>query len=154
MGLTPTIHLHDASIEFHPALLPMIARGAVFLIGMWVVTYPSGWLVRRGMRSKAKMLDEAHRQHQHAISSATQRGFPDGGAVIGRLERSLIYLFVVGGTPTAIGFLIAAKSVFRFGELSDRANRLEAEYITIGTLMSFAVGLAVSHVAAWLLRSL
>lgn len=51
-------------------------------------------------------------------------------------------------TPSAIGFLIAAKSVFRFGELSDRANRLEAEYITIGTLLSFAIGVAVSMATA------
>ena len=48
--------------------------------------------------------------------------------------------------PSAIGFLIAAKSVFRFGELRERSNRMEAEYIIIGTMMSFIWGLSVAYV--------
>lgn len=76
------------------------------------------------------------------------RGLTNGGRVIGQWERALIFIFVGLGQPTAIGFLIAAKSIFRFGELKDRENRMEAEYITIGTLMSFGWAVAVSY-AAW-----
>jgi hypothetical protein len=73
------------------------------------------------------------------------RGFALGGKRIGQLERALIYLFILVGEPTAIGFLIAAKSVFRIGELREGANRMEAEYILIGTLMSFLFGLLVAY---------
>jgi hypothetical protein len=59
-------------------------------------------------------------------------------------SRFLIYLFVLSGQLAGVGFLVAAKSVFRFGELKEHHNRLEAEYITIGTLMSFSWGLAAS----------
>lgn len=57
--------------------------------------------------------------------------------MIGQLERALIFVFVLVQQFSAIGFLIAAKSIFRFGELRDRSNRMEAEYIIIGTLISF-----------------
>ncbi len=76
------------------------------------------------------------------------RGLEKGGSMIGRLERALILFLVLIGEPGGVAFLIAAKSVFRFGELSDRQNRMEAEYITIGTLMSFTWG----FVAAWVAR--
>jgi ABC-type proline/glycine betaine transport system permease subunit len=72
------------------------------------------------------------------------RKLKDGGKIIGYLERSLIYLFVLVDQPSAIGFLIAAKSVFRFGEIRQGTNRMEAEYILIGTLLSFLFGLVVS----------
>lgn len=93
----------------------------------------------------------AHATQLEALSSSdeklikvTTRDFADGGKIIGRLERLLIYLFVLSDALGAVDFLIAAKSIFRFGELSNQSNRLEAEYITIGTLMSFAVGLAIA----------
>jgi hypothetical protein len=85
------------------------------------------------------------------VSNLMERGFVDGGRIIGQLERALIYLFVLVGQPTAIGFLIAAKSVFRFGELSNRANRMEAEYILIGTLYSFLFGILVAYTIGFLL---
>jgi len=70
----------------------------------------------------------------------------------GELERFLIYLFVLSDQLGAVGFLVAAKSIFRFGELRDHANRLEAEYITIGTLLSFAWGLTASVLTRLLLQ--
>jgi len=81
-------------------------------------------------------------------------GLRDGGRTIGLLERTVIYFLVVSGNPGGVGFLIAAKSIFRFGELRDRANRMEAEYFLIGTLMSFAWAVAVSVAAVWLLERL
>ncbi len=65
------------------------------------------------------------------------RGLRNGGRTIGQLERALIFVFVLINQFAAIGFLIAAKSIFRFGELRERSNRMEAEYIIIGTLISF-----------------
>jgi len=77
------------------------------------------------------------------ITSA--RGFENGGKVIGYLERSLIFLFILIGQPEGIGFLIAAKSILRFGEIKDHENRMEAEYIIIGTLMSFGYGIFIAY---------
>lgn len=79
------------------------------------------------------------------------RGFIDGGKVIGYLERTMIFLFVLAGHPTGIGFLIAAKSILRFGEVTDKNNRMEAEYIIIGTLMSIGYGMLISLATRYLL---
>jgi hypothetical protein len=82
------------------------------------------------------------------------RGFSEGGRIIGYLERAIIYLFILVGQPAGIGFLIAAKSIFRFGELREGANRMEAEYILIGTFLSFLYGLVVSYLVVMLLHNL
>ena len=78
------------------------------------------------------------------------RGLRDGGRMIGQLERALIFLFMLMDHVSAIGFLIAAKSIFRFGELRDRTNRMEAEYIIIGTLISFLWAIVLSLFTRWI----
>lgn len=118
-----------------------------FLIGGWLTTYPAGRLVAWLLRSKTAQLE--HSPTDEHLIKVHDRGFPDGGKVIGCLERLLIYLFVLSDALGAVGFLIAAKSIFRFGELADQQNRLEAEYITIGTLTSFVVGLALATGVRW-----
>lgn len=50
-------------------------------------------------------------------------------------------MFIITNHWEGIGFLIAAKSVFRFGDLSQAKDRKLTEYILIGTLLSF--GLAI-----------
>jgi hypothetical protein len=117
--------------------LVLVVRVGGMLVGYWVQPY----------------LDEI----QKAVRSGNEhfrptRGLTNGGRVIGQWERALIFLFVGLSQPAAVGFLVAAKSIFRFGELKDRENRMEAEYITIGTLMSFGWALAVSYPTWWLTR--
>lgn len=77
---------------------------------------------------------------------AQAEGLPRAGRWIGYLERSLVLTFVLLDALSAIGFLITAKSILRFGEISDPANRKGAEYILIGTLISFlwAIGLGLA----------
>jgi len=45
-------------------------------------------------------------------------------------------------TYTVIGFLIAAKSIFRFRESSNK--RQITEYVLLGTLLSFTLAIVVS----------
>lgn len=66
---------------------------------------------------------------------------PNAGKFIGILERLMIFLFILLGQWAAIGFLMAAKSIFRFGDLTNAKDRKLTEYILIGTLLSF--GLAI-----------
>ena len=73
----------------------------------------------------------------------------DAGARIGILERFLVLTFVLGGEFTPIGFLLAAKSVLRFGDLREDRDRKLTEYVLLGTMLSFALtlvlGLTVRH---------
>jgi len=79
------------------------------------------------------------------LAKTIKAGLKDGGKQIGRLERALIFAFIMVGEPTGIGFLVAAKSILRFEEAKQQPV---AEYVIIGTLWSF--GLAM--VLAWLTR--
>ncbi len=69
-------------------------------------------------------------------------GLPQGGLTIGWLERGLIFILLLAGEPGAIGFLIAAKSVLRFGTVAE--DRAASEYVIIGTLASFGWAIAVT----------
>jgi hypothetical protein len=113
----------------------------ITLAGAILVTVAGSGFVSIYMGAFAAKLKAEHEQLPEATPG---RGFPEGGKLIGQLERFLIFLFVLAGKPEGVGFLVAAKSVFRFGELTNHQNRMEAEYITIGTLMSFSWGMAIA----------
>ncbi|HAX97702.1 MAG TPA: hypothetical protein DCY12_02085 [Candidatus Atribacteria bacterium] len=72
------------------------------------------------------------------------RGFKDGGRIIGILERAIIFLLIFINQTTGIGFLITAKTIFRFGEIRIAKNRREVEYILIGTFLSFSLGIFIT----------
>ncbi|MBE8723608.1 DUF3307 domain-containing protein [Flavobacterium hungaricum] len=59
------------------------------------------------------------------------------GNYIGILERLFVFGFILTGHFEAIGFLLAAKSIFRFGDLKEAKDRKLTEYVLIGTLISF-----------------
>lgn len=68
----------------------------------------------------------------------------DAGKYIGILERLLVFIFIVANHWEAVGFLITAKSVFRFGDLTASKERKLTEYILIGTLISFGIAIVIS----------
>ncbi|WP_290687357.1 MULTISPECIES: DUF3307 domain-containing protein [unclassified Haematobacter] len=65
-----------------------------------------------------------------------EEGLPGAGRMIGLLERGLAFTFILVGQFEAVGFLLAAKSILRFGAI--REDRAASEYVLIGTLASFA----------------
>ena len=65
----------------------------------------------------------------------------NAGTYIGMLERLFVFGFILMQQWAAIGLLIAAKSVFRFGDLNKGKNRKLTEYVLIGTLLSFGLAL-------------
>jgi hypothetical protein len=66
----------------------------------------------------------------------------NASAWIGMIERILILIFILAGHFQAIGFLVAAKSVFRFSEIQKEGNP-KAEYFLLGTLVSFLAAVVV-----------
>jgi hypothetical protein len=48
--------------------------------------------------------------------------------------------------------LIAAKSVFRFGDLKESKDRKLTEYILIGTLLSFAMAIITALACIYLIK--
>ena len=67
----------------------------------------------------------------------------NAGNVIGIIERLLVVLFINIGFFEGIGYLLAAKSIFRFGDLTNAKDRKLTEYILSGTLISFTIAILV-----------
>ena len=65
------------------------------------------------------------------------------GKYIGVLERIFAFGFIILNQWSAIGVLIAAKSVFRFGDLSRAKDRKLTEYMLIGSLLSFGLAIVI-----------
>ena len=71
------------------------------------------------------------------------KGLTNGGALIGLLERGLIFLLVMVDQAAGIGFLIAAKSILRFETTSK--DQKAGEYVIIGALASFGWALIFAY---------
>lgn len=81
------------------------------------------------------------------ISIENKSGLSNAGKWIGIIERFLIVTFVLINQFSAIGFILAAKSVFRFGDLKDNKDQKKTEYIIIGTFLSFLISIIIGLIA-------
>ena len=70
----------------------------------------------------------------------------NAGNYIGILERLFVFCFIITGHFEAIGFLLAAKSIFRFGDLKEAKDRKLTEYVLIGTLLSFGIAMLTGFI--------
>lgn len=118
----------------------------VLISGGIVTTFVGGCVVAILVAPLLREVEGAPAEGE--VRPPKQRGLKDGGKYIGLFERALIFLLIMMSQAAGIGLLIAAKSIFRFGELNDHNNRKEAEYITIGTLMSFCWAIAATLATA------
>lgn len=105
----------------------------IYAIALLFLTQVSGIVIQVLMSKWSKSIDQSD-----------ETSLDNAGKYIGILERLFVFTFVITGNWEAIGFLIAAKSVFRFGDLKESKDRKLTEYILIGTLLSFAIAIATS----------
>jgi len=107
-------------------LLKAVAA-AVFL------TTPASVFIRILLSSWTPVPETAGNIQTESLSSA--------GKYIGILERLMVFTFIMVNHWEGVGFMVAAKSVFRFSDLAQAKQRKLTEYVLIGTLLSF--GMAV-----------
>ncbi len=88
------------------------------------------------------IIDNVTKKWQKDIKKKN-KGLTNAGKWIGILERIMILTFILINQFAAIGFLMAAKSIFRFGDLTKNKEQKRTEYILIGTFLSFTITLLV-----------
>ncbi len=94
-----------------------------------IVIFPAGYLIGK-----------ATQRWQEEIEDIDQNSsLQAAGRYIGIFERILVLTFILTQNFSAIGFLIAAKSILRFSDKAGSGARKQTEYVLIGTLMSFAI---------------
>jgi len=87
-------------------------------------------------------------------NSNQDNSLANAGNYIGILERLFVFGFILTGHFEAIGFLLAAKSIFRFGDLKEAKDRKLTEYVLIGTLISFGIAILAGLIVQALLLQL
>ncbi len=128
-----------------PYFTLVLATGAVFTVA------GGADFMATAIKPFSEQLKQRSARAESPKRIALPDGFIAGGRTIGQYERLLVFIFTLFSTPTAIGFLIAAKSIFRFGDVTDSENRQKAEYILLGTLMSFTFAVITSLVTRTIL---
>lgn len=105
----------------------------ILLTGFLLVTKPSSIFIKTIISIWSPESQNSHQEN--SLASA--------GNYIGILERLFVVCFILTGHFEAIGFLLAAKSIFRFGDLKEAKDRKLTEYVMIGTLISFGISIVV-----------
>lgn len=146
---------HIATLIFISCLIPDVAARSI-----WMKVFPNFYLpvlifiggLATSVFAGAVLVSKSTLQLTDQIDNSKLNGLQNGGCYIGCLERGLIFLFVWIGQTNGVGFLFAAKSILRFGEIKDTENRKEAEYIIIGTFLSFGWALLISYLTLQALK--
>jgi hypothetical protein len=128
-------------ISGRPDPSPLFAshRLLLYATAVYFITQPTSIAIAQLMRPWTFSIPQ---HHAPSLENA--------GRYIGILERLFVFGFIVAGHWQGVGFLLAAKSIFRFGDLRQAGDRQLTEYVLIGTLLSFGAaslaGLVVGEI--------
>lgn len=99
------------------------------------------------------ILTRSWRDELNALMPDANDNLANAGRWIGISERLLIFIFVIAGQFSAIGFLIAAKSLLRYNDKSATGDippayiSKKSEYVLVGTLMSYTCAIIIAMAA-------
>lgn len=120
-------------LQAHLTILTTNTSIWIIISGYMFIIFPLAFIL--GFAT-SKWRDQITSRLDHSVITLTE-----AGKWIGIFERILVYTFVITNHLEGIGFLIAAKSILRFTDLKGDTVRKEAEYVLIGTLMSFTASI-------------
>lgn len=134
------VYLTNTFSGVFPAIAEFFSspKQLAILIGYVIVIFPVGFIIGKATERW---------QEEIEVEEKKKNSLKKAGRYIGIFERILILTFILSSNFSAIGFLIGAKSILRFGD--SQGARKQTEYILVGTLMSFAlciiVGVLIRH---------
>ena len=117
------------------------SKNIVFVTGYVILTLPMSIIIQKTLMPWSDLIGEAD-----------DDSLLNAGKYIGILERSFVFVFILANRWEAVGFLLAAKSVFRFGDLKESKDRKLTEYILLGTLLSFGIAIVISMLTIYLVN--
>lgn len=117
------------------------SKNIIFITGYVILTIPMSIIIQKTLMPWSDLIGEAD-----------DDSLLNAGKYIGILERSFVFVFILANRWEAVGFLLAAKSVFRFGDLKESKDRKLTEYILLGTLLSFGIAIVISMLTIYLAK--
>lgn len=110
------------------------------IIGFLIVIFPTGFIIGKATQ----------RWQEEIEITSSKTSLEAAGRYIGIFERILVLTFILTDNFSAIGFLIAAKSILRFSDKTETGARKQTEYVLIGTLMSFSITIIIGFILRYL----
>ncbi len=123
----------------------MIFKLFILFASVFIATLVSGIIIDAIIN--AILRKEQNEQISRSILSRSE----GASKVIGWLERFLVLVFIYIGYYQGIGFILAAKSILRYGEIKSELDRKFAEYVIIGTLLSFSFAITIGILSKFLM---
>lgn len=111
----------------------------LILLGYIIVLWPIGIIIQQFVQNRFEIPDN-------------DQGLESAGKWIGYFERVLVLTFVLMSAYSALGLLIAAKSILRVG-INSKSSRKQTEYILIGTLISWSLAIIIGILLKYLLNA-
>lgn len=121
------------------------AKNTLIALSYLLVCKPASLIISLALK---KHTDELARVNEDNVEQLTSNksgniGLLSAGAWIGYIERCLAISFIFMGQFAGIGFLVATKTIFRFGDLTKNKDMKLTEYMMLGTLLSYAIAIFV-----------
>ena len=126
------------SYKSSPGLPEISEPMMLYLLSYLIILMPTSIFIREFTKQWAPT------DHTTSLSNA--------GKYIGYLERVMILTFIYAGHVEGIGFLLAAKSIFRFGDLNKPKEVCTTEYVLLGTFSSFTISILIGFGVILLLK--
>lgn len=135
--------IHHSTEESLRILIAYLRKPEVFsmIAGLLVCLTPVSFLVG--------MFTRPWREELERIAPGAEDNLDNAGRWIGMSERLLIYVFVLLGQYSSIGFLIAAKSLLRYNDkhpvdIPHSYISKKSEYVLVGTLVSYTCAIIIA----------
>ena len=125
----------------------------IVLIATLIILKPGSILIAM-ILSKAEVTVHDIEQTNVTANENEQSKLQVSGKWIGMTERILMLGFILIDQFAAVGFIIAAKSILRFGDLRKQQDRALTEYVLLGSLLSVALTFLVAIAAKAVLAAL
>ncbi len=106
------------------------------LIGFVLLTNPVRFLIGSLMSNFSQSMETNPSSEMQSF-----KGMVNAGTWIGIIERVLILIFILADQWGAIGAMLGAKSIFRFGDLTRAKDLHLTEYVLIGTMLSYGIAI-------------
>ena len=110
-------------------------KNMIIGIAYILVCKPASVIISLALKKHTDSLTESDANNNVGLVSA--------GSWIGYIERCLAISFIFMGQSAGIGFLVATKTIFRFGDLTKNKDMKLTEYMMLGTLLSYAIALFI-----------
>lgn len=138
-------------------LLKLDAKFMVVFIAYILILKPTAIIIKMLLEQWSEVARSGASEEVNESTESQQqieesKSLVSAGKIIGMVERVLILTFVLLNQFAGVGFLLAAKSVFRFGDLKESSDHKMTEYVMLGTLLSVAITVFVGIITLLIIK--